>query len=317
MKKTFLLAATAVSVALAAPSGAYAQTETQNQQGQQSQKAQNQQSQGQKAQGQNAQGQNASGGGPLGSARTVSLEHWNYDDLYRNGWGAEQLIDTEVVGQNGEEIGEVENILVGPDGNIRSVIVAAGGFFGLGDAHFAVPWNKVQVGSRMERVTVPITQANHGDYDLFGASGFDVEAKSGSGVRRVEEGQAGAGQPRVWRATELIGDMARLKDRAGYGYVEDLVFDRQGKLMAVLVEPRVTGDRDARGSRAFPFYGFGYGFDPGQDSYSLPYGTADVGGLDRFDDGRMNTAAEGREESTAGSSGNGGRAAGTGTGNGN
>lgn len=281
MKRTLLFTAAAVALMLVAPPGV------------------------------NAQAQKQQADGPLASAKTVSLDRWTYDELYRNGWRADELIDTRAYGANGNEIGEVENILIGPDGNIRSIVVAAGGFLGIGDTHFAVPWNKVQVSPKMERVTVPITEANYGDYDLFGAAGFDVAAKPGSGVRRVEEGTAGTGQPRVWRASELIGDTARLKNKADYGYVQDLIFDRQGKLTAVVVEPRFTGDRNAAGPYAFPYYGYGAGFDPGLDYYGLPYDSADVGTLNRFDAGRMDAAGIGSPTGNAGSSGGGTQSSGT------
>ncbi|MBP2295056.1 PRC-barrel domain-containing protein [Azospirillum rugosum] len=277
MTRTLFITVTAAALTLGIPLGANAQNQTQSQAKPDS--------------------------GPLASAKTVSLDRWNYDELYKNGWRANELIDTEAYSPKGNEIGEVENILVGPDGNIRSIIVAAGGFLGIGDAHFAVPWNKVQVSPRMERVTVPITEANYNDFDLFGASGFDVTAKPGSGVRRVEEGSAGNAQPRVWRVSELIGDTVRLKDRADYGYVDDLLFDRNGKLTAVVVEPRFTGNRVAAGPYAVPYYGYGAGFEPGLDYYGLPYSSADVTNLQRFDEKRMTSATTDRNAGNAGSSG--------------
>lgn len=315
MNNAVLMSVAAVAMSFVNLDGAFAQKENAQDQNTQAPSSHSQKASDSQQHGQKSTNQNASIKGPLASARVVSLEYWNYDDLYRNGWGAEQLIDTTVVSPNGEEIGEVENILVGPNGNIRSVIVAAGGFLEIGDAHFAVPWNKVKVSPGIERVTVPITEANYGDYDLFGENGYDVRAKPDSGVRRVEEGRAGDGKVRAWRVTELMGDFARLKDQNGYGYVDDLVFDTKGKLMAVLVEPRFTADSDVAGPYAYPYYGYGYGFDPGLDYYGLPYDSTDVTTLDQFDYERMNTAAANSENSTAESGGDRGSISNTGSSN--
>ncbi|MBP2315377.1 hypothetical protein [Azospirillum soli] len=47
------------------------------------------------------------------------------------------------------------------------------------------------------------------------------------------------------------------------------------------------------GPYAFPYYGYDYGFEPGQDYYGLPYDSADVGTSSRFDANRMDTAVIG------------------------
>jgi hypothetical protein len=41
--------------------------------------------------------------------------------------------DMRVLGVNGEEIGEIEDVLVDPDGRVTAVSVEAGGFLGMGE----------------------------------------------------------------------------------------------------------------------------------------------------------------------------------------
>jgi sporulation protein YlmC with PRC-barrel domain len=212
---------------------------------------------GQKAQGQAQDAQNQ------GQQKKIDLVAWSEQD-FRNGWTAEQMIDTDVYGKNGEDIGEVENLIVGANGQIQKAIVEAGGVWDIGDTHFAVPWDQVQVGQNLERVTVPVTEDNVQRYTVFGE----------------DEGQRQKDQ-RAWRATELMDDYVSLKDQAGYGMVEDLLFGKDGKLTAVVVYPDVGYGDGA--PYAYPFYGYDYGFDPGSDYYRLPYTENQIAELGPFD----------------------------------
>src|SRR5688572_30878289 len=54
-------------------------------------------------------------------------------------WRSSEIIGTDVRGQTGnDEIGEISDVVVGPDGKVRYVAVSFGGFLGLGDKLFAV-----------------------------------------------------------------------------------------------------------------------------------------------------------------------------------
>ena len=70
------------------------------------------------------------------------LATWNYDPLYAEGWSVDNMFDeTDVIGDNGEEIGDVENIIFSNDGQILGIIAQVGGFWDIGDTHVFVPWN--------------------------------------------------------------------------------------------------------------------------------------------------------------------------------
>jgi sporulation protein YlmC with PRC-barrel domain len=216
----------------------------------------------------------------------VDLRTWNYDRLYADGWRAEELIDADVYGLQGEEIGEVENIIVGTDNRIRSIVVESGGFLDIGDTHLAVPWDQVEIGPGLERVVIPITEENWEDYDLLGEYGYDVDVPAGEPAMRVVDEDLDTG-PRAWTIYELLGDYVRLENGAPYGYIRDLVFDEQGALQAVVVS---TTGAYARGRYAYPYYGYGYGFAPGRPYYQMPYGDEDVAGAEPFEYGEFGTA---------------------------
>ena len=216
---------------------------------------------------------------PIAGEKTrIDLGQWEYEELYRSGWRAGQLIGANVIGQSGEEIGNVENIMIGPDGKVLSIIAEIGGFLDIGDTHVNVPWNEVRFTSGTESVKVPLTEENLDQYSLFG----DEEQLGRGAASRIHRLDDPATGPRVWRATELTGDYVRLQGGEAYGYVDDLIFNRDGTLRAVSVT-RDVGYGEA-GPYAYPYYGYGYGaFDPGLDYYGLPYAEGEVAEVEPFE----------------------------------
>jgi sporulation protein YlmC with PRC-barrel domain len=217
---------------------------------------------------------------------------------YRNTWSAEEMIDTDVRGQNGEQIGEVKDIIVGEDGNIRKVVVEVGGFLEIGDQHIGVPWKDVTIGQEMQSVQVPLREVENGTYSLFG---------------KVPEGEDVAAAGNAWRVNELIGDYASLEDVPRYGMVTDVIFNDQGKAQTVIVDRRMGAWGEAG------WYGYPYAGYPGAYAYPLPYRSTGVATLDAFDYAQLaeqsQYASEQREprqrQARSRNSGEGGSAAGS------
>jgi sporulation protein YlmC with PRC-barrel domain len=163
----------------------------------------------------------------------IALSDWQYDDLYRDGWSARSMIDeAEVYGPNGDEIGTVENIIVGPEGRILSIIAQVGGFWDIGDTHVNVPWDQVDVGDNW-RVDIPITEDTAEDYSLY-TDEVLTTSEAEETIREVDDDLITA---RPWKATQLMDDYARLADGTLYGYVNDVIFDNKGQLAAVVATP--------------------------------------------------------------------------------
>ncbi|WP_417769873.1 PRC-barrel domain-containing protein [Stappia sp.] len=59
-------------------------------------------------------------------------------------WLTSGLIGQEVTAPDGEALGEVAALEIGPDGKVVSVVIDAGGFLGLGAKRVAVPYDAVQ-----------------------------------------------------------------------------------------------------------------------------------------------------------------------------
>lgn len=227
------------------------------------------------------------GGAEIDVEEVISLSEWSYDDLYAGGASAEEFIDEmEVYGVNGEEIGDVEDVIIGANGQILAVIAEVGGFWDIGDTHVSIPWSDVEMGPAEDGIVVPLTEENVDEYGLFEDSWATAGRLTDEPVSDLDDDPLG---PRAWRASELIGDYARLRDGdafTDYGYVNDLILS-SGEVSAVVVSPDVGGY--GAGYRAYPFYGYGagWGWTPGAQYYDMPYGANEVGDVDVFDYERM------------------------------
>ncbi|PAX08973.1 PRC-barrel domain-containing protein [Sphingomonas lenta] len=57
---------------------------------------------------------------------------------------SEKVDGTAVYGRDGERIGSVHHLMIGKrDGKVRHAIVSYGGFLGLGEDYFPLPWNEL------------------------------------------------------------------------------------------------------------------------------------------------------------------------------
>lgn len=198
----------------------------------------------------------------------IELDSWDLasvDGL----WSADQLDQLEVRGSEGEAIGEVESVIIGADDKVAAIVLEVGGLLDVGDTHLRVNWSDVSVdpSGELAYLSVPVTDDNYDQFDLFGGRG-EVDAAR-----------------REWRASELVGDYVVLDDgdvvTDDYGYVEDLMFGVDGKLHAVIVNRNSSYGGEYY---AYPFYGYeyDYGFDTGLSTYTLPYAQDDLTDRDAF-----------------------------------
>lgn len=58
---------------------------------------------------------------------------------------AEEVIGSDLRNQKNVDLGEVDDVVLDPDGGIRYAIISHGGFLGIYDKQIAVPWNKLRV----------------------------------------------------------------------------------------------------------------------------------------------------------------------------
>lgn len=196
----------------------------------------------------------------------VDITTWDYDSLYEDGWSAENLLYEDVYGENGEVVGEVEDLMIGPDGKIRKVIVEGGGFLDIGDTHIAVPWNEVSH-ARNNAISASVTEESLSGFRLFD----DMDSKPAMSPN--------------WRLRDLLGDYLTLADGVGFGIVDDVIFSQDDKIEAIIVRPSY-GYGFTRGPVAFPYYGDN--FRPYDPYYGVPYTIVELKDVRPFNYGELN-----------------------------
>jgi sporulation protein YlmC with PRC-barrel domain len=69
-----------------------------------------------------------------------------------------RIIGMDVRNQQGERLGQIDDIALNPDGSIAYAVVAHGGFLGMGHNYVAVPWDRMTFDRQQERITLDVTQ---------------------------------------------------------------------------------------------------------------------------------------------------------------
>lgn len=84
---------------------------------------------------------------------------------------ASSLIGDGVVNPEGDDLGKVEEIMIDtPTGNVAYAVLSFGGFLGLGDKYFAIPWQRLQLDADNKRLILNVDKQA-----LENAPGFDKD----------------------------------------------------------------------------------------------------------------------------------------------
>jgi sporulation protein YlmC with PRC-barrel domain len=216
------------------------------------------------------------------------LSSWTYDPIYESGWSVENMFNTtEVVDEDGEVIGDVENIIFSNEGELLGVIAEIGGFWDIGDTHVHVPWSDVVADDGIEQIEVPVTEETVDNFDVFGGSAGEeqIDEDATTEVTPVND-DLDAG-PGVFKATDLMGDYVYLTDDVEYGYVADLLV-QDGTLSAIVADARSYGQA---GYYAYP-YNFSGTAPMDSSRYDLPYNTTEIDTLENFDYTQLEESSE-------------------------
>ena len=78
---------------------------------------------------------------------------------------------TTVVNAQGDNLGNIKELMVDTDsGRIAYAVLSFGGFLGLGDKYFAMPWEAFQIDSEKEKFVLNVDKKR-----LENAPGFDKD----------------------------------------------------------------------------------------------------------------------------------------------
>lgn len=82
---------------------------------------------------------------------------------------ASDLIGTKVQGTDGKNLGNIKDLVINPeDGDIQYAVLDFGGFAGIGDKYFVVPWEALQIDQEHKHLALDLHKK-----DLKDAPGFD------------------------------------------------------------------------------------------------------------------------------------------------
>ena len=85
--------------------------------------------------------------------------------------GADTLIGNDVYSQNNEDLGDIKEIMLDTaSGKICYAVLSYGGFLGMGEKLFAVPWQALTLDTENERFVLNVDSAK-----LDSAPGFDKD----------------------------------------------------------------------------------------------------------------------------------------------
>lgn len=146
-----------------------------------------------------------------------------------DGFEANDLIGEAVTNRNNDEdIGDVDDLVIDRDGQIVSVVVKTGGMLGMGKKDVAIDWDQIDFSVDEDGSDVKMT--------------VDMDEESLKNAPEVEKSDGDH------HASDLIGQTVtnRTNDE-DLGNVDDLVIDRDGQIIAVVVGVGGTlgiGERD-------------------------------------------------------------------------
>jgi sporulation protein YlmC with PRC-barrel domain len=82
---------------------------------------------------------------------------------------ASDLIGMNVQGTDGKKLGNIKDLVIDPDeGGVEYAVLEFGGFAGIGDKYFAVPWEALQLDQTNKKLSLDVHKK-----DLKNAPGFD------------------------------------------------------------------------------------------------------------------------------------------------
>jgi sporulation protein YlmC with PRC-barrel domain len=82
---------------------------------------------------------------------------------------ASELIGMSVQGTDGKKLGDIKDLVIDPEeGGVEYAVLEFGGFAGIGDKYFAVPWEALQLDQANKRLLLDVHKK-----ELKDAPGFD------------------------------------------------------------------------------------------------------------------------------------------------
>jgi len=89
-----------------------------------------------------------------------------------NEWRASKLIGASVYGPDNSSIGEINDVLIGDNGEIRAVVVGVGGFLGVGEKDVALPFQALNIARTPDQAAIGKITVSYSKDELKNAPTF-------------------------------------------------------------------------------------------------------------------------------------------------
>ncbi len=173
---------------------------------------------------------------------------------------ARQLMDKEIVSPQGEELGSVDDFMIGQDGQIKYVILKSGGFIGIGEDEFTIPWNAIQ-DQKENQLVANISKSEIEKYTKEEKKSAEKEAEQQKQMAKSEKSQQEEGMKtaqqkqqqqqktgkdvqgmQATRARDLLDKKVMSKNDEELGTADNIYISEEGKAQFVIVNPK-EGDQ--------------------------------------------------------------------------
>jgi len=130
------------------------------------------------------------------SQNAENIAHTEYSTPYRRVLSASSLTTDSVRNRMNEDVGSIKEIMIDlPSGRVAYAVLSVGGFLGMGDRLFAIPWESLVVDEDRKCLILDVDKSR-----LENAPGFDksnwpdmADTSWGQGVRKYWTGSGDYG----------------------------------------------------------------------------------------------------------------------------
>jgi sporulation protein YlmC with PRC-barrel domain len=163
---------------------------------------------------------------------------------------ATELMDKKVVGRDGDDLGEIKDVVVDLEtGKVHAAVLEFGGILGVGEKHYAFPVSELKPGKDADKLAMDIDKDKLKNAEGFakgqwpemndeywGRVGQQSQSSAGSGG--TQQGQ----KANLMRASKMIGQDVQDKSGKDVGEIKDLVINLQdGELKNVVIDVKDAG----------------------------------------------------------------------------
>lgn len=140
-----------------------------------------------------------------------------------SGLRATMLVGESVYGPNNEDLGDVTDTIIHTKGQAVALLIEGEGFLGIAGSQHRIAWSELEVNTA-ENIRAPQLKKDSETLET-------IDADRGASLKKGE-----------FRASALLAGEARVEDEVGYRPVRDIVMNKKGKVIAVLIDGDASED---------------------------------------------------------------------------